>query len=120
MKKQLKAQLLLSDATILVPYLTMSHLPSSDKVAGQSDVDQAGDNHSDSEHPSGGQEREGEEVPHHLRGHETRGEPQTGGHAERSSSAKLTERHCETWGTAESTRSYKLGDIGSTARSNKN
>lgn len=49
-------------------------------MAGQSDVDQAGDHHSDAEHPSGGQEREGEEVPHHLRGYETLGKPQTGEH----------------------------------------
>lgn len=49
------------------------------KMAGQSDVHQAGDHHSDTEHPSGGQERKGEEVPHHLRGYETRGDPQTGG-----------------------------------------
>lgn len=51
-------------------------------MAGQSHVDQAGDHHSDPEHPPGGQEREGEEVPHNLRGHETCGEPQTGGFSE--------------------------------------
>lgn len=39
-------------------------------MAGQSHVDQAGDHNSDSEHPPGGQEREGEEVSHHVRGYE--------------------------------------------------
>lgn len=51
-------------------------------MAGQPDVHQAGDHHGDAEHPSGGQERQGEEVSHHLRGDEARGEPQTGGHTE--------------------------------------
>lgn len=51
-------------------------------MAGQSHVDQAGDHHSDPEHPPGGQEQEGEEVAHHLRGHEARGEPETGDHTE--------------------------------------
>lgn len=60
----------------------------SDEVAGQSDVDQAGDHHRDTEHPSGGQEREGEEVPHYLRGDEARGNPQTGGHTEHLSSGE--------------------------------
>lgn len=50
-------------------------------MAGQSDVDQAGDHHGDTEHPSGGQERQSEEVPHHLRGDETHGDAQTGGGA---------------------------------------
>lgn len=41
--------------------------PSTDKMAGQSDVHQAGDHHSDTEHPSGGQEWQDQgEVPHHL------------------------------------------------------
>ncbi len=57
-------------------------------MAGQSDVNQAGDHHSDTEHPSGGQEREGEEVAHHLRGHETRGSPQTGGNTKHLREAK--------------------------------
>lgn len=52
--------------------------PLTDKMAGQSHVDQAGDHHGDTEHPSGGQEREGEEVPHHLRGYEACGNSQTG------------------------------------------
>lgn len=51
-------------------------------MAGQSHVDQAGDHHSDPEHPPGGQEQEGEEVAHHLRGHEARGEPKIGDHTE--------------------------------------
>lgn len=51
----------------------------SDQVAGQSHVDQAGDHHGDSEHPSGGQERQGEEIPHDLRGNETHGQAETGG-----------------------------------------
>lgn len=48
-------------------------------MAGQSDVDQAGDHYSHPEHPPGGQEREGEEVPHDIWGHETSGSYQTGG-----------------------------------------
>lgn len=48
-------------------------------MAGQSDVDQTGDHHSDTEHPSGGQEREGEEIPHQLRGSQTCGESKAGG-----------------------------------------
>lgn len=51
-------------------------------MARQSHVDQAGDHHSDPEHPTGGQEQEGEEVAHHLRGHEARGELKTGDHTE--------------------------------------
>lgn len=35
-------------------------------MAGQSDVDQAGDHYSHPEHPPGGQEREGEEIPHDV------------------------------------------------------
>lgn len=71
-------------------------------MAGQSDVDQAGDHHSDSEHPPGGQEREGEEVSHHLRGYETCGKPQTGGYKKHLSSGgdgkkpKKHEDDCET------------------------
>lgn len=57
-------------------------------MAGQSDVDQAGDHHGDTEHPSGGQEREGEEVPHYLRGYETCGNPQTGGHTKHLSAGE--------------------------------
>lgn len=51
-------------------------------MAGQSHVDQAGDHHSDPEHPPGGQEQEGEEVTHHLWGHEACGEPKAGDHTE--------------------------------------
>lgn len=51
-------------------------------MAGQSHVDQAGDHHGDPEHPTGGQEQEGEEVAHHLRGHEARGELKTGDRTE--------------------------------------
>lgn len=47
-------------------------------MAGQSHGDQAGDHHGDAEHPSGGQEREGEEVPHHLRSYEAYGNSETG------------------------------------------
>lgn len=42
-------------------------------MAGQSDVDEAGDHHGDAEHPPGGREQEGEEDPHHLRDYETCG-----------------------------------------------
>lgn len=57
-------------------------------MAGQSDGDQAGDHHSDTEHPSGGQEWEDEEVSHYLRGYETSGNPQTGGHTEHLSAGE--------------------------------
>ena len=66
-------------------------------MAGQSDVNEAGDHHGDTEHPPGGQEREGEEVAHHLRGYETGGEPQTGGHT----------KHLRAGGTARSQRKMK-------------
>lgn len=49
-------------------------------MAGKSDGNQASDHHGDTEHPSGGQEWEDEEVSHDLRGYETCGNPQTGGH----------------------------------------
>lgn len=68
-------------------------------MAGQSDVDQAGDHHGDAEHPSGGQEREGEEVPHHLRGHEADGEPHTGDCTEHLSAGEKPKRNgdnCDT------------------------
>lgn len=61
-------------------------------MAGQSDVDQTGHHHGDAEHPSGGQEREGEEVPHYLRGHETCGNPQTGGHTKHLSAGGRSQR----------------------------
>lgn len=68
--------------------------PSSpDKMAGQSDVDQAGDHHGDAEHPSGGQEREGEEVPHHLRGHEAGREPHTGDRTEHLSAGEKPKKN---------------------------
>lgn len=85
---------------VLLSFKTSSSL--SDKVAGQSDVNQAGDHHRDTEHPSGGQEREGEEVPHYLWGDETCGSPQAGGHTEHLSSGETrrsqrqTESRCET------------------------
>lgn len=55
------------------------------QTAGLSDGNQAGDHHGDTEHPSGGQDREDEEVSHNLRGYETRGNPPTGGHTKRLS-----------------------------------
>ena len=57
-------------------------------MAGQSHVDQAGDHHSDAEHPSGGQEQEGEEISHHLRGYETCGNSKTGGHTKQLSAGE--------------------------------
>lgn len=41
----------------------------SDKMAGQSDVNTAVDHHGYGEHPPGGREQEGEQVPHHQGGY---------------------------------------------------
>lgn len=71
--------------------LTSSSAPlrsPSDQVAGQSHVDQAGDHHGDSEHPSGGQEWQGEKVPYNLRGNETHGHAQTGGSSQNLSASR--------------------------------
>lgn len=67
-----------SQRVLLLRSCALSCSPS-DQVAGQSHVDQAGDHHGDAEHPPGGQERQGEEVPHNLRGDETSGQTQAGG-----------------------------------------
>lgn len=37
-----------------------------DKMAGQQNVDQASDHHRDTEHPPGGQEWKGQEIPYNL------------------------------------------------------
>lgn len=51
-------------------------------MAGQPHVDQAGDHHSDPEHPPGGQEQEGEEVAHHSNSAVKPVEWKTGDHTE--------------------------------------
>lgn len=60
-------------------------------MAGQSHVNQAGHHHGHTEHPSGGQERKSEEISHNLRGFETGGNCQTGGHAKHLSAGEAGE-----------------------------
>lgn len=78
------SELHLTRSSLWAPHTCSSAPPPSpsDQVAGQSHVDQAGDHHGDAEHPPGGQERQGEEVPHDLRGNETHGHAQAGGGSE--------------------------------------
>lgn len=57
---------LISLSLVLRPLFKLIYSSLPDKMARQSHVDQAGNHHGDAEHPSGGQEQEGEEVAHYL------------------------------------------------------